>query len=217
MDTPFINNNISISRKATDLCVSYILNPWLRDLNTDFALTSCFYESVELTNNAVLDKYKQQLQHRTCFSFRIFNYRWKRGKNTIISEVHLFILIITTGTKYPLNLTQSGKGFVLSLHFNGSKSFLFCKAPTFLVFQGAFNITHFVFQDLLKTSLRRVCKTSCNYIFKTSSRHLGRQKNVTLKTSSRRLQDVFSTSSPRRMFAGLFVNAMKMHQFKASL
>ena len=128
MDTPFINNNISISRKATDLCVSYILNPWLRDLNTDFALTSCFYESVELTNNAVLDKYKQQLQHRTCFSFRIFNYRWKRGKNTIISEVHLFILIITTGTKYPLNLTQSGKGFLLSLHFNGSTSFLFSKA-----------------------------------------------------------------------------------------
>ena len=31
---------------------------------------------------------------------------------------------------------------------------------------------------------------------------LGRHKNVTLKTSSRRLQDVFSTSSPRRMFAG---------------
>ena len=39
-----------------------------------------------------------------------------------------------------------------------------------------------------------------------SSRRLGRQKNVTLKTSSRRLQDVFSTSSPRRMFAGMIVH-----------
>ena len=60
-------------------------------------------------------------------------------------------------------------------------------------------------QNVFKTSSRRVCKTSCNYVFKTSSRRLGRQKNVTLKTSSRRLQDVFSTSSPRRMFAGMFV------------
>ena len=60
-------------------------------------------------------------------------------------------------------------------------------------------------QDVFKTSSRRVCKTSCNYVFKTSSRRLGRQKNVTLKTSSRRLQDVFSTSSPRQMFAGLFL------------
>ena len=32
---------------------------------------------------------------------------------------------------------------------------------------------------------------------------LNDKKKVTLKTSSRRLQDVFSTSSPRRMFAGL--------------
>ena len=35
-----------------------------------------------------------------------------------------------------------------------------------------------------------------------SSRRLGRKKNVTLKTSSRRLQDVFSTFWPRRMFDG---------------
>ena len=41
-----------------------------------------------------------------------------------------------------------------------------------------------VFQDVFKTSSRRVCKTSCNYVFKTSSRHLGRLKNVTLQKSS---------------------------------
>ena len=64
---------------------------------------------------------------------------------------------------------------------------------------------HFLFS---KTSSRRlprsVCKTSCNYVFKTYSRRLGRQKNITLKTSSRLLQDVFSTSWPRLMFAGLY-------------
>ena len=128
---------------------------------------------------------------------------------------------------------------------------------TFLVFQDVFSVTLFVFQDLLKTSSRRlenvfairlpktssrrfqgvfkslprrlqdvfkmssrrvcktscnyvfktssrrVCKMSCNYVFKTSSRRRGRQKNVTLKTSWRRLEDVFSMSSPRRMFAGI--------------
>ena len=52
-----------------------------------------------------------------------------------------------------------------------------------------------VFQDVLQLCLQDV--------FKTSSRRRGRQKNVTLKTSWRRLEDVFSMSSPRRMFAGI--------------
>ena len=56
-------------------------------------------------------------------------------------------------------------------------------------------------QNVFKTSSRRVCKTSCNYVFKTS----WKTKNVTLKTSWRRLEDVFSTFSPRRMFAGMDV------------
>ena len=105
---------------------------------------------------------------------------------------------------------------------------------TFVVFQDVFSVTLFVFQDLLKTSSRRlqdvfaiclpktslkrlqcifktscktssrrVWKTSCNYVFKASSRRLGRQKNVTLKTSGRHLEDDFSTPSPRQMFAGI--------------
>ena len=32
---------------------------------------------------------------------------------------------LTSDTKYPINFTQSGKRFVLSLHYNGSNSFLF--------------------------------------------------------------------------------------------
>ena len=55
-------------------------------------------------------------------------------------------------------------------------------------------------QDVFKTCLQDVLQLC----LQTSSRRLGRQKNVTLTTSSRCLQDVFSTSSPRRMFAGRF-------------
>ena len=67
--------------------------------------------------------------------------------------------------------------------------------------EDVFSVTLFVFQDVFKTSSRRVCKTSCNYVFKTS----WKTKNVTLKTSWRRLEDVFSTSLPRRMFAGFLL------------
>ena len=65
--------------------------------------------------------------------------------------------------------------------------------------------TFLVFQDVFKTSSRRTCNTSSRNVFKTSSRrfqdHFARRlqdifktsyktKNVTLKTSSRCLQDV---------------------------
>ena len=33
-----INNNISISKKVINLHTSYIINSWLRNLNTDFTL-----------------------------------------------------------------------------------------------------------------------------------------------------------------------------------
>ena len=46
-----------------------------------------------------------------------------------------------------------------------------------------------------KTSSKRFCKTSCNYVLETSSRRLGRQKNVTLKTSSRHLLYVFTKTN----------------------
>ena len=35
---------------------------------------------------------------------------------------------LTAEAKYLINFTQSGKRFVLSLHYNGSKSFLFVNA-----------------------------------------------------------------------------------------
>ena len=35
---------------------------------------------------------------------------------------------LTAEAKYPINFTQPGKRFVLSLHYNGSNSFLFANA-----------------------------------------------------------------------------------------
>ena len=35
---------------------------------------------------------------------------------------------LTVEAKYPINFTQSGKRFVLSLHYNGNNSFLFVNA-----------------------------------------------------------------------------------------
>ena len=61
-------------------------------------------------------------------------------------------------------------------------------------------------QDAFARCLQDVfMKTSCNRrrLAIMSWRRLGRHKDVTLKTSSRHLQDVFSTSSPKQMCAGI--------------
>ena len=38
--------------------ISYILSPWLRNLNTDFTLKNCLFGFVKLTKNFDPDKYK---------------------------------------------------------------------------------------------------------------------------------------------------------------
>ena len=53
-----INNNISIIKKVVNLYISYVLNPWLRNLNTDFTLQNSLFRSLKLTKNANPDKYK---------------------------------------------------------------------------------------------------------------------------------------------------------------
>ena len=67
-------NNISIPKKVINLCISYILRPWLRSLNTDFTLNNCLFGSVKLTKNADPDKYKYsdctiRFDSRSEFSF----------------------------------------------------------------------------------------------------------------------------------------------------
>ena len=44
-----IKSNISIPKKAINLNISYMLNPWLRNLKTDFTLNNCLFGSVKLT------------------------------------------------------------------------------------------------------------------------------------------------------------------------
>ena len=41
-----------------NIYISYTLNPWFRNLNTDFALNNCLFGSAKLTKNADPDKYK---------------------------------------------------------------------------------------------------------------------------------------------------------------
>ena len=101
-----------------------------------------------------------QLQQRIWLSFTIFIYRWKHGKNFF----HYFwswyelicaywnknkdILIfgegltqglddnkLTAEAEYPINFTQLRKRFVLSLHYNGSNSFLFVNATKIYQFK----------------------------------------------------------------------------------
>ena len=84
------------------------------------------------------------------FTLTIFMDRWQRAKSFVIfgvdmsSSMHIDnknILILgegptpelgdttsAAGAKYPINFKQSGKRFTLSLHYNGSNSFLFVNA-----------------------------------------------------------------------------------------
>ena len=148
-----IKNNVYIPQKVTNLYFSFTLGSQLRNLTTDFTLVNCLFGSVKLNMNADLDKSKYNgydigFDSRSEFLFTDGSY----GKNDIIFRADMSlsvnvnnkgndILIFGEGptqglddttliaeVKYPTNFTQSGKKFVLSLHYNGSNSFLFVNA-----------------------------------------------------------------------------------------
>ena len=54
----------SIPNKVINLYISQALFPWLRNLNTDFALDNCLFGSVKLTKNADPDKYKYPINFK---------------------------------------------------------------------------------------------------------------------------------------------------------
>ena len=58
-------NNIYIPKKVINIYIFYTLNPQLRNSKTDFTLGNCLLESVILTKNADLDKYKY-----SCYGIR---------------------------------------------------------------------------------------------------------------------------------------------------
>ena len=120
---------------------------------TDFTLSNCLFGPVKLTKNIDVEKYKYTgysvgFDSRGEYSLPDGSV----GKNVIIfgvdmrSSVHIDnegndILILskvptqglgsttfTAEAKYPINFTQSGKWFVLSLYYNGNNSFLYVNA-----------------------------------------------------------------------------------------
>ena len=148
-----IKNNISVPQKVTNLYISFTLGSQLRNLTTDFTLFNCLFGSVKLNMNADLDKSKSNgydigFDSHSEFLFTDGRY----GKNAIIFGADMSLSvdvnnkgkdILTFGegstqglddktliaeAKCPINFTQSGKRFVLRLHYNGSNSFLFVNA-----------------------------------------------------------------------------------------
>ena len=129
--------------------IVYDLDTWSRDLSTDFTLKDCLFGSVKLTKTADPDKYKYS-SYSIGFNSCLFSSLPDNtmGRNVIIfgadmnSSVHIdnkrkdiFNLgegptqgfddtTVTTEAKYSINFTQWNRKFCLSLHFNGSNSFL---------------------------------------------------------------------------------------------
>ena len=143
-------NNISIPKKVINLYTFYILNPLLRNVNRGLTLNNCLFGSVKLTKNADPDKHKYSGYGIGFVSLSEFLFtNGRMGKNVIIfgadmsSSVHvdnkgkdIFILAegptqgldditLTAEVKYPINFTQPRKRIAISLHYNGSNSFLF--------------------------------------------------------------------------------------------
>ena len=135
---------------AVNLYICYKIDWWSRDLDTDFALGNCLFESLKLTKNADPDEHKYSgygigFDSRSEFSLPDESY----GKNVIIfgvymsSTVHVdnkrkVILILGKGStqgldntkltaeaKYLIKFTKSNERFVLSLNCNINDSFLF--------------------------------------------------------------------------------------------
>ena len=148
-----IKNEFSIPKTVINLDISYTLNPWLRNLNTYFTLKNYLFGSLKLTKNADPNKYKYSIYGMGFDSRSEFLFTdGSIGKNVIIfgadmsSSVHIddknkdvFVLgeglaqglddtTLTTEAIYPIHFTQPNRRFQLSLHYNGSNSFLFVNA-----------------------------------------------------------------------------------------
>ena len=145
---------------AVNLYICYTLDRWSRYLDIDFVLGNCLFGSEKLTKNADPDKYKYSgygigFDSRSQFSF----VGGSMGKNVIVfgadmsSFVHVDnnekdILILGEGptlgsdvttltgeAKYPITFTPSNRRLLLSLHYNGSDSFLFVDATKIYQFK----------------------------------------------------------------------------------
>ena len=139
------NSVSSIHRNAANLYISYELDTWSRELNTDFTLGSCFFGAVKLAKNTDPDKcgysgYGNEFE--ACSQFLLSDGSWGNRcwyeLSVHVDNKNNNILVLVEGTtqglddtnitaeaKYSINFRQSRKRFVLSLHYNGSNTFLF--------------------------------------------------------------------------------------------
>ena len=129
--------NISIPKKVINLYISYILKPWLWNLNRYFTLKNCLFGSVKLTKNAHPDKYKYNgygigFDSHSEFLFRdesmeknVINFGADMSSFVHIDDKNKDILILgkgatqglddtilTSEAKYPTNFTQPRKRIV---------------------------------------------------------------------------------------------------------
>ena len=129
--------------------IPYTLDKWSKDLDTVFSLGNCLFGAVKLTKNTDPDKHKYSgygigFDSSSLRSWSDGSY----GKNAIIFgvddsfSVHIVdknknILALGEGltqgledatiraeARHHIDFTESGKRFLLSLHYNGSNSFL---------------------------------------------------------------------------------------------
>ena len=83
-----IINNISILKKVINLYIFFVLNPWLRYLNTDYTLNNSLFGSVKLTKKADPDKCKYRgynIGFDSCSEFSLLDGSMK--KTGIILEL----------------------------------------------------------------------------------------------------------------------------------
>ena len=109
-----MNNNISIPENVINLYISYILNPRLRNGNTDFTLNNCLFGSVKLTKNADLDKQKYSGYDIGFDSLLEFSFiDGILEKNVIVFGADMCILIIKIKISYFLEKDQHKSYMIL--------------------------------------------------------------------------------------------------------
>ena len=141
---------MKLFKKVKNIYISYILNQWLRDLNTDFTLGSCVFGSVKLTKSYNLDKYKYSgysigFDSRLKFSFtdesmekNVFSFGAAMSSSVHIDYKNKDILILNKGATQGLfdtTLTAEAKYHFIFIHHNGSNSFLFLNATKIYQFK----------------------------------------------------------------------------------
>ena len=146
-------------RNSVKLFITYELDAWLRDLNTDVTLGNCLFGAVKLTINADEDKYSYSeygIGSDCCLLFSLQN---DLGRNVVVfgvdnswfalidnKEKHILVCgvdptqrlndtSITAETKYFINFSRSWRKFCLSIHYNGRHSFLFVNATKIYQFK----------------------------------------------------------------------------------